>query len=88
MHANRKQRKDAFAQVKTELFFKHKRRREQARPNLPAANDPDAIRRLFGTASPADIPESTAWWHRQQKDLLALSADEELGIMQAPLLLY
>jgi hypothetical protein len=69
--------------VKTELFFKHKRRQEQTRPNLPAANDPDAIRRLFGTASPADIPESTAWWKRQQRDLLTLCADEELGLMQA-----
>jgi hypothetical protein len=24
-----------------------------------------------------------AWWQRQQKDLLAMSADEELGLMHA-----
>jgi hypothetical protein len=32
---------------------------------------------------PADIPESTAWWHRQQKDVFALSDATELGLMQA-----
>ena len=35
--------------------------------------------RLFGTVQPADIPESTEWWKRQQRDLFAMSDDAELG---------
>jgi hypothetical protein len=47
--------------IKTELFFKEKKRRAAGRPSAPAG-DPDAFKRLFGTASPADIPESSAWY--------------------------
>jgi len=31
---------------------------------------------LRAKAQPADIPESMGWWLRQQRDLLAMSADE------------
>jgi hypothetical protein len=37
------------------------------------------LMRLFGTVQPADIPESTEWWKRQQRDLFAMSDDAELG---------
>ena len=40
------------------------------------------MRRLFGTAQPSDIPESSEWWHRQQRDLFAVTDDAELGMMQ------
>ena len=66
--------------IKTELFFKEKRRRQAGRPSA-AADEPDALKKLFGVAQPADIPESTAWWQRQQRDLLAMCAEEELGLM-------
>ena len=32
---------------------------------------------------PANIPESTAWWSKQRKDLFALTDEAELGMMQA-----
>ena len=68
--------------IKTELFFKERRRRQAGRPSV-RPDDPDKMKVLFGTAQPADIPESSAWWQRQQRDLLAMSADEELGLMSA-----
>ena len=30
---------------------------------------------------PKDIPESSAWWHSRQAELLAIADDHELGIM-------
>lgn len=68
--------------LKTELFFKNKRRRECGRPGASAADEEDPIKRLFGTAQPADIPESAEWWKRQQRDLFSISDDAELGLMQ------
>ena len=56
--------------------------REEGRPGATAADEPDPYKRLFGTAQPSDIPESSEWWKRQQRDLFALSADDELGLMQ------
>ena len=32
---------------------------------------------------PASIPESTAWWRQQQKDLAALADEGELGLMSS-----
>ena len=49
---------------------------------LAAADEPDPYKRLFGTAQPSDIQESSEWWKRQQRDLFALSGDDELGLMQ------
>ena len=39
--------------------------------------------RLFGTAQPSDIPESTEWWKRQQRDLFAITDEAEQGLMSA-----
>ena len=67
-------------QIKSDLFFGHKRR--QARAPGQAAGSEDPTAKLFGTAIPSNIPESTAWWKRQQKDLYAITDDAELGLMQ------
>ena len=49
------------------------------------ANAADPLTRLYGTAMPSDIPESTAWWRNQQKELFALSDDCENGLRQTML---
>ena len=36
---------------------------------------------VFGTAPPADRPESKEWWERQQRDISAITDDGELGLM-------
>ena len=68
--------------LQTELFFKNKRRRECGRSGASAADEQDPMKRLFGTAQPADIPESAEWWKRQQRDLFSVSDNAELGLMQ------
>ena len=45
--------------IQSELFFKNARRRELGRKTVSPADEKDAVTRLFGTAMPADIPEST-----------------------------
>ena len=45
--------------------------------------EPDGFTRTFGTAIPRNIPESTAWWSAQSKDLFALTEEGEQGMMQA-----
>ena len=45
--------------IKTDLFFKEKKRREQGRPSA-AEGDPDNYLRLFGDKQPRDIPETSA----------------------------
>ena len=68
--------------MKTELFFKCKKRRESGRPcATESAGDP--YKRLFGTTQPADIPETSEWWKRQQRNVFAMSDNAELGLMQA-----
>jgi len=69
--------------IQTELFFKNKRRLATGRQGASAIHDPDPVTRLFGTAQPSDIPESTAWWKRQQRDLFAITDEAELGLMSA-----
>ena len=67
--------------VKTELFFKNKRRRDCGHPGASNANEEDPLTRLFGTAQPSDVPESSEWWKKQQRDLFAVSDEAELGLM-------
>ena len=71
--------------IQTELFFKNKRRRATGRRGASSAADPDPVTRLFGTAQPSDIPESSEWWKRQQRDLFAITDDAEMGLMQCML---
>ena len=69
-------------QIKSDLFFGHKRKqsRREGSSEQAAAEDPTA--KLFGTAIPSNIPESTAWWKKQQKDLFAITDEAECGLMQ------
>eukprot|EP00973_Karenia_brevis_P096384 12431531-Karenia_brevis.AAC.1 len=60
--------------LQTELFFKNKRRREGGRPTASAAEDTDPVTRFFGTTQPTDIPETSEWWKRQQRDLFTASS--------------
>ena len=41
---------------------------------------PDRHAELFGRVDPRHIPESASWFQGQQKNLMALSADHELGL--------
>ena len=36
------------------------------------SDDPDPYRKYFGTTMPAYLVESTEWWKRQSRDLLAM----------------
>ena len=42
---------------------------------------PDQYAKLFGRVEPRNIPESSAWWHARQAELLSITEDHELGIM-------
>ena len=42
---------------------------------------PDQYARLFGRVEPRNIPESSAWWHSRQAELISITEDHELGIM-------
>ena len=67
--------------IQSELFFKNAKRREFGKKTASPTDAEDPVTRLFGTAMPSDVPESTAWWQRQTKDLLAASDDAEMGLM-------
>ena len=45
------------------------------------SDDPDPYRKYFGTTMPAYLVESTEWWKRQSRDLLAMSDESEMGLM-------
>jgi len=64
---------------KTALFFKKKRMSNTGQNEDGADQDP--YHKHFGTAQPANIPESTEWWKRQTRDLFAMSDDAEMGLM-------
>ena len=67
--------------IKSELFFQERRRRNEGRPSADPS-DPDAHNRHFGTSLPPKLPETTAWWKNQQRDLFAATDAAELGSMQ------
>ena len=79
--------------IKNDLCFRERGRKRAAQAleagdpaSLDAAGpsgarDPHA--ELFGRVNPRHIPESASWFHGQQKDLMALSADHELGLPTA-----
>ena len=41
----------------------------------------DPYTRKYGTIVPKNIPEGSAWWKEQAKDLFALTEEHELGMM-------
>ena len=61
--------------IKNELFNLNRSKRRRGRNAPGAAADPHVFTRNFGSAVPQNIPESTAWWNMQAKDLCALSED-------------
>ena len=65
-----------------ELFFTNRKRQEAGRSGCSTGKEEDPITRVYGTAAPSTIPESTEWWKKQQRDLFAMSDDAELGLMQ------
>gem|GEM_PF-6250332 len=66
-----------------DLYFTNRARQAAGRRGASAGTEEDPITRLYGAAQPSHIPESTAWWARQAKDLGALTDDSENGMMQA-----
>ena len=68
--------------IKRELFTGNIRRRQFGRP-ASSLTETDPFTRAYGTVIPADLPETTAWWRKQQKQLSAITEDGEHGLMQA-----
>ena len=79
--------------IKNDLYFRERGRKRAAQAleaGDPASVDAaghsgvrDPHAELFGRVDPRHIPESASWFHGQQKDLMALSADHELGLPTA-----
>ena len=68
--------------IKHELFNLHYRKSQQHGAAASSQEqEPDPYKRKYGTAIPKNIPESSAWWKEQAKDLLALTEEHELGMM-------
>ena len=68
--------------IKNDLFNLNSRKRRRGR-SASSPDDPDGFTRNFGTAVPANIPESSAWWKVQSKDLFAITEEGEMGMMQS-----
>ena len=54
-----------------QLFFLNRRRRHFGRRSASSATDPDPFIRVYGSAAPSSLPESTEWWRRQGRELFA-----------------
>ena len=66
--------------IVAELFFTNRKRQAAGRSGASTGTEADPITRLYGTAQPSSIPETTAWWQKQQKDLFAISDDADCQI--------
>ena len=66
--------------IKNALFFAQAGRRKHGRAT---PNPTDSFSKWFGTIVPASIPDSTAWWRRQSRELGAICDDTECGLMQS-----
>ena len=66
--------------IKNALFFAQAGRRKFGRASH---NSSDSFSKWFGTIVPANIPDSTAWWRRQARELGAICDDTECGLMQS-----
>ena len=69
--------------IAADMFFTNRKRQEAGRRGASAGTEQDPVTRWYGTAQPSHIPESSAWWERQAKDLSAITDDSENGMMQA-----
>ena len=66
--------------IKQALFFAQAGRRKFGRASQ---NPSDSFSKWFGTIVPANIPDSTAWWRRQARELATICDDTECGLMQS-----
>ena len=66
--------------IKNALFFSQVGRRQLGRA---VADGPDTFSKWYGTIVPHNIPDSTAWWRRQARELGAICDDTECGLMQS-----
>ena len=66
--------------IKNALFFAQAARRKFGRVATDAA---DSFSKWFGTIVPSSIPDTTAWWRRQARELSAICEDSENGLMQS-----
>ena len=62
------------------MFFGQLQKRRCGR-TMPATTDKFTY--CFGNVVPSQIPDSTAWWRRQGKELAAICDECECGLMQA-----
>jgi len=69
--------------IVADLFFTNRKRQEAGRRGASAGTEKDPITKLYGAAEPSHIPETSAWWERQAKDLNAITDDSENGLFQA-----
>ena len=61
--------------IKRILFFKNL----HGGPRRPKVADGDKFAQTFGTIIPCSIPESSAWWKMQARELAAICDDGESG---------
>lgn len=61
--------------IKRTLFFKNL----HSGGYRPKVTDGDKFAQTFGTIIPSSIPESSAWWKMQARELAAICDDGESG---------
>ena len=57
--------------LKNKLFWNNRAKRRHGLSH--GASDADRFAQMYGTIVPANIPESTAWWKRQTRELAAIT---------------
>ena len=67
--------------IKTKLFYTNVRRKQMGVAYGVAGAGADTFAQTYGTIVPSDVPESSAWWHKQTKELAAITDDREGGLM-------
>ena len=66
---------------KTQQQQHHQQRQHGGAASSHDQQEADPYKRKYGTTIPKNIPESSAWWKEQGKDLFALTEEHELGMM-------
>ena len=67
------------AMIKRKLFSSNQARGQRQSKVSPTAEQADSFTRTFGSVIPAKIPESSAWWKNQSRELAAITEDAESG---------
>ena len=69
--------------IKHDLFNANYRATKQRGRGASSQEEqkPDSYKQRYGTTVPKNIPESSAWWDQQAKDLFAMTEKHELGMM-------